>query len=283
MTAVTTSRDPIRPAAPGPVAGSPLRWLLADSWVVTRRTFLHWRQAPWGIAVNLFFPILTLLMFTYLFGGGFDVPGEGGYQDFLIPGMLALSILFGIEGTVLDVVTDSSKGVTDRFRAMPMATGAVVIGRSLADMATAVLGLLALMLTGFAMGWRWDEGIPSGLAAVGLLLLLRVAFIWLGIFLGLVLRTPEAAVIVQVLVWPIGFVSNAYVSPATMPGWLGALANANPMSATVAATRDLFGAPTWGAGSLVDAHALALAVAWPLAILAVFVPLTVRRYLRLSR
>jgi ABC-2 type transport system permease protein len=277
MTALTTS------APPAPVAGSPLRWLLADSWVVTRRTFLHWRQVPWGIAVSLLFPVLTLLMFTYLFGGGFDVPGEGGYQDFLIPGMLALSVLFGIEGTVLDVVTDSSKGVTDRFRAMPMATGAVVIGRSVADMVTATLGLVALMVTGVAMGWGWDDGIASGLAAVGLLLLLRFAFIWLGIFLGLVLKTPEAAVIVQVLVWPIGFISNAYVSPSTMPGWLGAIANANPMSATVSATRQLFGAPTWGAESWVDQHAMALAVAWPLVILAVFVPLAVRRYRSLSR
>lgn len=261
---------------------SALGWLIADSWTVTRRTFLHWRQMPWGIAVGLFFPVLTLLMFAYLFGGGFAAPGEGGYESFLVPGMLALSVLFGIEGTVLEVVTDSSKGITDRFRAMPMAPGAVLVGRSVADMISSVIGLVTLVVAGRAIGWTWDEGLGRAAAAVGLLLLVRFAFIWLGIFLGLVLKTPEGAVVVQVLVWPIGFISNAYVAPSTMPGWLGAVANANPMSATTAATRDLFGNPTWGATTWLDQNAIALAVIWPLALLAVFVPLTLRRYRNLS-
>jgi ABC-2 type transport system permease protein len=276
MTATTTS-----PAAAG--SRSPLGWLVVDSWTVTRRTFLHWRQQPWGIAVGLVFPVLTLLMFAYLFGGGFAVPGEGGYESFLVPGMLALSVLFGIEGTVLEVVTDASKGITDRFRAMPMAPGAVLVGRSAADMVTAVIGLAGLVVAGRLIGWGWHEGLGRAAVAVGLLLLLRVAFIWVGIYLGLLLKTPEAAVVVQVLVWPIGFVSNAYVAPSTMPGWLGAVAEANPMSATVAATRELFGNPTWGADSWVTENAVALAVAWPVALLAVFVPLSLHRYRSLGR
>ncbi|HMJ75088.1 MAG TPA: ABC transporter permease [Iamia sp.] len=262
---------------------SALAWLLADSWTVTRRTFLHWRQQPWGIAVGLFFPVLTLLMFAYLFGGGFDVPGTGGYESFLVPGMLALSVLFGIEGTVLEVVTDASKGITDRFRAMPMAPGAVLVGRSVADMVTAVIGLATLVAAGRAVGWTWDEGLGRAVLAVGLLLLLRFAFIWVGIYLGLLLRTPEAAVVVQVLVWPIGFVSNAYVAPSTMPGWLGAVSEANPMSATVAATRELFGNPSWGADSWMATNAVVLAIVWPVALLAVFVPLSLHRYRSLAR
>jgi ABC-2 type transport system permease protein len=270
-------------AGAAPAERSALAWLIADSWTVTRRTLLHWRQMPWGIAVGFFFPVLTLLMFAYLFGGGFDVPGEGGYEAFLVPGMLALSVMFGIEGTVLEVVTDSSKGVTDRFRAMPMAPGAVLVGRSVADMISSVIGLATLVAAGRAIGWTWDEGLGPAAAAVGLLLLLRFAFIWLGIYLGLLLKTPEAAVVVQVLVWPIGFISNAYVAPSTMPTWLAAIANANPMSATIAATRDLFGNPSWGASSWVDANALALAVIWPAVLLAVFIPLTLKRYRDLSR
>ncbi|HEX7131277.1 MAG TPA: ABC transporter permease [Iamia sp.] len=274
MTALVTPDVPVERSAPG--------WLVADSWTVTRRTFLHWRQQPWGIAVGLFFPVLTLLMFAYLFGGGFEVPGQGGYEAFLVPGMLALSVLFGIEGTVLEVVTDASKGITDRFRSMPMAPGAVLVGRSVADMVTAVIGLVSLVLAGRAIGWSWNEGLGRAALAVGLLLLLRFAFIWVGIYLGLLLRTPEAAVVVQVLVWPIGFISNAYVAPSTMPGWLGAVAEANPMSATVAATRALFGNPAWGAGSWMTDNALLLAVAWPLALVAIFVPLSLRRYRSLS-
>jgi len=279
MTAVV-----VAPAAPAvPEERSALAWLVADSWTVTRRTFLHWRQQPWGIAVGLFFPVLTMLMFACLFGGGFDVPGEGGYESYLVPGMLALSVLFGIEGTVLEVVTDSSKGITDRFRAMPMAPGALLVGRSVADMITAVVGLVTLMAAGRAVGWTWDEGLGRAALAVGLLLVLRFAFIWVGIYLGLLLKTPEAAVVVQVLVWPIGFVSNAYVAPSTMPGWLGAASEANPMSATVAATRELFGNPSWGADSWMADNAVVLALAWPLALLAVFVPLSLHRYRSLAR
>jgi ABC-2 type transport system permease protein len=275
MTALVTPDVPAERSAFG--------WLVADSWTVTRRTFLHWRQQPWGIAVGLFFPVLTLLMFAYLFGGGFEVAGEGGYEAFLVPGMLALSVLFGIEGTVLEVVTDASKGITDRFRSMPMAPGAILVGRSVADMVTAVIGLAGLVVAGRVIGWSWNEGLGRAALAVGLLLLLRFAFIWVGIYLGLLLKTPEAAVVVQVLVWPIGFISNAYVAPSTMPGWLGAVSEANPMSATVAATRDLFGNPSWGAGSWMTDNALLLAVAWPLALVAIFVPLSLRRYRSLSR
>lgn len=256
--------------------------IVEDSWTLTRRTFLHWRQQPWGVLVNLAFPVMSLLMFAYLFGGGFDVPG-GSYEAFLVPGMLALTVLFGIEGTVLAVVTDASKGVTDRFRSLPMASGAVLVGRSLADMAGAVVGLVALVATGLAIGWRWDDGLARATLAIGLLLLLRLAFVWVGIYLGLLLKTPEGAVVVQVLVWPVGFVSNAYVAPSTMPGWLAVVAEANPMSATVAATRELFGNPTWGADTWMADNALALAVAWPLALLAVFVPLALRRYRALGR
>ncbi|QYG95054.1 ABC transporter permease [Iamia sp. SCSIO 61187] len=286
MTAVSVPAPAPAPGAataPVPEERPALAWLVADSWTVTRRTFLHWRQQPWGIAVGLCFPVLTLLMFAYLFGGGFAVPGDGGYEAFLVPGMLALSVLFGIEGTVLEVVTDASKGITDRFRAMPMAPGALLVGRSAADMATAVIGLVTLVATGRLIGWTWDEGLGRAALAVGLLLLLRFAFIWVGIYLGLLLKTPEAAVVVQVLVWPVGFVSNAYVAPSTMPGWLGAVSEANPMSATVAATRDLFGNPSWGADSWMAENAVALAVAWPLALLAVFVPLALRRHRSLGR
>jgi ABC-2 type transport system permease protein len=159
----------------------------------------------------------------------------------------------------------------------------VLIGRSVADMLSSVVGLVTLVIAGRAIGWTWDEGLGRAAAAVGLLLLLRFAFIWLGIFLGLLLETPEGAVVVQVLVWPIGFVSNAYVAPSTMPGWLGAVSEANPMSATVAATRHLFGNPDWGASSWVEQHAVALAVAWPLLILAISIPVTLRTYRNLSR
>jgi ABC-2 type transport system permease protein len=115
-------------------------------------------------------------------------------------------------------------------------------------------------------------------------LLLRFALVWVGVYLGLLAKNPEAVVAVQILVWPLGFLSNAFVATATMPGWLGTIAEWNPLSATVSATRELFGNPGVGVDtSWIAQHWLAMAIVWPLAILAIFFPLSVRRYQRLSR
>jgi len=185
---------------------------------------------------------------------------------------------------VLAVTTDAAKGVTDRFRTMPMAGSAVVLGRSIADMISATLGLVVLAAAGWVMGWRWHEGVGRAAAAMGLLLLLRFAFVWVGIYLGLVLKTPEAATVVQVLVWPLGFVSSAFAPPESMPGWLGAVAEWNPVSSTVTATRELFGNPGVPEdGSWVAEHAPLMAVVWPLVLIAVFLPLAVGRYRDLRR
>jgi ABC transporter DrrB family efflux protein len=233
--------------------------------------------------MNLLFMVMVVLMFGYLFGGAMTVPGGGSYREFLLPGMFALSMLFGVEATMVAVTTDTARGVTDRFRAMPMARSAVVAGRGLADMLSSALGLAVLLVCGLLVGWGWHNSAAEALAAVGLLLLLRFAFVWVGIYLGLLVRNPEAVMAVQVLVWPIGFLSNAIAPTATMPGWLGAVAEWNPVSATASATRELFGNPGWGGVSWADQHAVLLAVAWPLLILAVFLPLAVHRWQRLSR
>jgi ABC-type multidrug transport system permease subunit len=140
-----------------------------------------------------------------------------------------------------------------------------------------------MLATGLAVGWRWHAGIGRAAAAVGLLLLLRFALVWVGVHLGLLAKGPESLMAVQILVWPLSFLSSAYTDPATMPGWLGFLAAWNPLSATVTATRALFGNPGPAGDAWPVTHALELAVLWPLALLAVFVPLAVRRWRALSR
>jgi ABC-2 type transport system permease protein len=260
-----------------------LRWAVADAWTVTGRDLLHWARQPAPVVVNLLFPVLMVVMFGYLFGGAISVPGGGNYREFLLPGLFTLTMAFGIEATMVAVTTDAARGVTDRFRSMPMAPSAVVAGRSLADMLNSALGLAVMLACGLLVGWRWHDGLGRAALAVGLLLLLRFALLWVGVFLGLAAKSPEAVAAVQILVWPLAFLSNAFVATATMPGWLGALAEWNPLSATAAATRELFGNPGWGGDTWVAEHALAMAVAWPLALLVVFVPLSVRRYQRLGR
>lgn len=266
MSAAYTTRGPARPA--------PGSYVLADCWTMTRRELAHWARQPVQVLVGLVFPVMLLLMFGYLVGGGREVTGD--YLGYLVPGMLALTMAFGLEGTMLAVTQDLNKGVIDRFRSMPMANGAVLVGRSAADMLQSAAGLVVLIAVGHALGWRTHGGAAAFLGAVGLLLLFRFAMLWIGIHLALVAGKPELVQAVQILVWPVGFLSNAFAAPEAMPGWLGTAVQWNPMSQTATAVRDLFGGPGGEPG-----HVWA-AVAWPLALLAVFLPLAVRRFRRLS-
>ncbi|MGW5601811.1 ABC transporter permease [Streptomyces rochei] len=250
-------------------------YALTDSWTMTRRELARWARQPVAVAVNLAFPVMMLLMFGYLVGGGRGVSGD--YLDYLIPGMLALTMAFGLEGTMVAVTRDLERGVVDRFRSLPMANGAVLVGRSAADMLQSVLGLAVLLAVGYALGWRAHGSAGAFLGAVGLLLLFRFAMLWVGIHLALVAGKPEMVQAVQILVWPVGFLSNAFAAPEAMPGWLGTLVQWNPMSQTATAVRDLFGSPGGESGHV------GAAVVWPLVILAVFFPLAVRRFARLSR
>ena len=265
-----------------------LRWAVADAWTVAHRDLIHWVRQPFGLVVGLLFPVMVVLMFGYLFGGAITVPGEslsssGDYREFLMPGMFAMTMAFGLERTLVSVSSDAARGVTDRFRSMPMTPSAVVLGRSIADMLNSALGLAVMVACGLLVGWRWHGSVGEALSAMGLLLLLRFSLLWVGIFLGLVVKGPESVVAVQILVWPILFLSNTLVPPETMPGWLGAISEWNPLSATVAAARELFGNPGWGGESWIAQNTLLMAIVWPLAIFAVFFPLSVRRYDRLSR
>ncbi|GLY91733.1 ABC transporter permease [Actinoallomurus iriomotensis] len=262
-----------------------MRWAVADGWTVTRRDLTHWARRPGAvIAGSVLFPIMIVLMFGYLFGGAMRTPGDGRYLEFLMPGMFAMTMVFGIGATLVSVSTDAARGVTDRFRSLPMAPSAVVVGRAAADMLNSALALAAMIACGLAVGWRARGGLGDALLAVVLLLLLRFAFVWVGVYLGLTFhRNPEAVTAVRTLEFPIGFLANAFVAPATMPGWLGAIAEWNPLSATISATRRLFGNPGWGGDSWIVHHALPMAVAWPLLIVAIFFPLSVRSFRRLRR
>ncbi len=251
-------------------------WVVSDSWTMTRRELAHWARQPVQVVVGLAFPVMMLLMFGFLVGGGRGVDGE--YVEFLVPGMLVLTMAFGLEGTMTAVTRDLGKGVIDRFRAMPMSSSAVLVGRSAADMLQSAVGLAVLAGVGMLLGWRWHGSAGAALTAFALLLLLRFAMLWIGIHLGMVAGRPELVQAVQILVWPVGFLSNAFASPASMPGWLGVVVEWNPMSATATAVRDLFGNPAAASDSWAFDHAGLLAVGWPLLLLAVFFPLAVRRF-----
>ena len=254
---------------------------LRAGWILTQRDLAHWARQPWTPIFGLLFSIMLVLVFGFLFGGAITVPGGGEYLDFLLPGMLALSMMFGVEATATAMAADTRRGITDRFRSMPIPSASVALGRAGADLANTMVELAVLILGGLLIGWRISSGPASVALAVLLLLLLRFAVLWIGIFLGLTLRGEGATTAVQVLVWPIGFLSTAIVSAETMPGWLGAVAAWNPLSATASAARELFGNPTGvTTGPLAD-NAVWLAIGWPVLLIAVFVPLSARAYRRL--
>ncbi|OLT49277.1 multidrug ABC transporter permease [Saccharomonospora sp. CUA-673] len=249
---------------------------------MTTRELQHWRNRPGLVVFGWLFPVLMLAMFQGLLGGALGMATGGSYVDFLMPGMLVITMFFGLESTMTAVSLDASRGVTDRFRSLPMSASAVLAGRCSADLLNSLVGLGFVVAAGFAFGWRPDAGVGAWLTVLGLLVLLRVAVLWIGVYLGLRVRGQESISAVQVSVWPVMFLSGVFVDTSTMPAWLGAVADVNPLTATVGAVREAFGVaavqPSW----LVDAAPWP-AVVWPLVLIAVFLPLAVRTWRGLGR
>ncbi|WP_103501744.1 MULTISPECIES: ABC transporter permease [unclassified Streptomyces] len=272
---------PVLPLRPPTTPLARLRWAAGDDWTLTRRNMTHVVRAPEEIALYFSLPIVFVLVFGYVFGGGMAVPDGGGYREFLVPGVFVMTMLYGMGATATAVATDVGRGVVDRFRAMPVARSALLTGRSAADLLRALLETTALVATGLLVGWGWHRGVGNALLALSLVLLLRVAITWVGIWIGLVVPNPDTVgVIIFPLAFPFTAISNVFVAPELMPGWLGAVSEWNPLSATAAAIRELFGNPGVAGDSWAGEHALLLAVAWPVLIIAVFAPLAVRRYQR---
>ncbi|MGH3352068.1 MAG: ABC transporter permease [Nocardioides sp.] len=267
------------------VHGSRITWAAVDTWVVARRHLLHLVRRPDELLGTLMIPVMAVAMFGFVFGDAFgvamNVPGEQ-YREFLLPGLFALTMAFGIGNTTISVAEDVRGGVLDRMRSLPMSPVAVLAGRSLADVILAVVELGILMGLGTLFGWQAHDG-GAILAALGLLVVLRLAFSWVGILLGLLVSGPEAAMKYFALVFPLAMIADTIVPTDLMPGWLGGVAAWNPLTSTVIATRDLFGNTAAPATTWIGEHAMTTAVLWPVAIIAVCLPLAMVRLRRLGR
>ncbi|RKN07666.1 ABC transporter permease [Streptomyces radicis] len=261
---------------------------IRDSLVVTRRNLLRMLRIPEVVVFGLIQPIMFVVLFSYVFGGSITLPGAGNdpdaYRAFLMGGIFAQTVTFATAGSSAGIAEDMQKGIIDRFRSLPMARGAVLTGRTFADLVQTAAILLVLALVALAVGWRIHDGLPKALAAFGILLLFGYAFTWIGALIGLSVRSPEAATSGG-LVWlfPLTFVSNAFVPSENMPGWLQPVAEWNPFSATVLAVRDLFGnlppnSPTPDAWPM--QHPVLASLIWSAVIIAVFRTLAVRKYKR---
>lgn len=283
----TSAPAPQEEAAYG--AGSRLIWAVRDCWTIVLQEMTHLIRQPSTLAWQVGFPVVMVLMFVYVFGSAMDVTGQGageGYVDFAMPGMFALTMALGFMDTAYAVTHNKEKGFMDRFRSMPMAASAPVTGRALSDVIRATLDLVIIVAVALLIGWRSGGSLGATLLAFALLLWLRLALIFVGIFLGLCIKNTETAGMLFAVAFPLGFISSVFTPPEMMPGWLGAIAAWNPVSSTATAIRELFQTP--GANFLepaywIDGHALAAAVIWPAVILLIFGPLAVRQFRRLSR
>ncbi|MEV0006679.1 ABC transporter permease [Streptomyces sp. NPDC051840] len=280
MSAVTDTRTVPPMKARGAIGRS-----VADSLVVARRNLIRMARIPEMVIFGLVQPIMFVVLFTYVFGGSIKVGGSlssTDYKEFLMAGIFAQTVTFATAGAGAGIADDMHKGLIDRFRSLPMARGAVLTGRTLADLVQTALTLVVLAGVALIIGWRTHENIGKVLLGFLLLLLLGYAFSWIGALIGLVVRTPEAATSGG-LIWlfPLTFISNAFVDANQMPTVLRHIAEWNPFSATVQACRELFGNLPPGFVTP-DAwpmqHPILASVIWSVLIVAVFRTLAVRKY-----
>ena len=250
-----------------------LRNTVSDTLVLARRSILRIRRQPDLLVGFTIQPVMFVLLFVYVFGGAIQTPGFD-YVDFLMPGIIVQSMAFGGFVTALGLAEDLKKGLIDRFRSLPMSRAAVVTGRILADVGTNIVQLVVMIGVGLAVGFSFSTGVLKVIAGIALLLLIGYAFSWVFAFIGLTASSPEASNAYGfTILFPLTFVSSAFVPVESMPSWLESFAEHNPFTTMVDAMRALFlGTP---AGSDVWAS-----VVWSVGIVAVFGPLSVWRYRR---
>jgi ABC transporter DrrB family efflux protein len=253
---------------------SSLAYAVSDTMVLAKRSLLRIPRAPDLLLSFTVQPIIFVLLFVYVFGGAIKTPGFEDYTDFLMPGIVAQTMSFGGFVTALGLAEDLKKKLIDRFRSLPMSRSAVLAGRTLADVATNVISLTIMVAVGLAVGFRFHSSPLEVVAGIGLMLLFGYAFSWIFAYCGLVASSGESAQAIGfIVIFPITFISSAFVPVDSMPSWLQPIAENNPFTTVVDAMRALWvdapaGNDIWGA------------VLWSVGLIAVFAPLSVARYRR---
>ena len=271
MTAVTDAA--VRPSG---TSGS----ALSDTIVVTWRNLKRIPRIPELAAFAILQSVMFVLLFAFVFGGAIIIPG-GSYREYLMPGIFAQTLAFASATTTIGITDDMQKGLVDRFRSLPMTRSSFLTGRTIADVVYNFGILVVLMVSGLAVGWRIRNGIGPFFAGLAIALLFAYAMSWLGVFVGQLVPTVEVAQQVAfTVVFPITFISNAFVPLQSLPGWLQPFAEWNQVSVLTASMRIFFG-NTLGQpprDTFPAEHPVLLTVLWCVLIVAIFAPLAVRKY-----
>jgi ABC-2 type transport system permease protein len=274
MTALVETRVPIR-----------RRSVLQASLTVVWRNLLHIRRMPEMLMDVTIQPVMFVLLFVYVFGGSIQVPGSN-YEEFLLPGIMAQTIVFSSAIVAIGLTNDLDKGIVDRFKSLPISRSSVLIGRSISSLIHSSIGIVVMGLTGLIVGWRIREGFLNAVLAYLLLLLFGFSMIWLGIWVGSLMRSVEAVQgFMFTVMFPLTFVAATFAPTENMPHWLRVIAEWNPVSALTQACRDLWGN---GPGAPADAqwpmHQPVIAsIGWSILFTALFAPLAVAAFRRRSR
>jgi ABC-2 type transport system permease protein len=276
MTATATTR-------PSPPSGF-TDWL-SDGWITTRRNLIKIKRVPDILVFTTLQPIMFVLLFTYIYAGVIEIPGSS-YKEFIMAGIFAQTVVFGSTYSGSAMAQDLKDGIIDRFRSLPMSPSAVLIGRTNGDLLINAMSMVVMMTTGFIVGWRVNSSFLEAVAGVALLLLFAYALSWVMAFLGMLVRSPEVINNVSFLVlFPLTFISSAFVPIETLPTPLRIFAEYNPVSALIQAARELFGnvppgtpvPDVWTLQNPVPTVLIGVVV-----VLFVFVPLAVRKFKQIS-
>jgi ABC transporter DrrB family efflux protein len=267
------------------IPGTRLREGASDAFVMTKRSLLHIPRVPELLVFSTIQPIMFVLLFAYVFGGAIDTHGHGSYREYLLAGVFVQTVAFASASTAVGLAEDMQRGLIDRFKSLPMARSAVLLGRTFADLVRNVFICAIMAGAGYIVGWRVRDGALKALAAFALILLFAYAMMWVGALIGLSVSNAETANTAGFIwLFPVTFLSNAFAPIGTMPTFLQHVATWNPVSATVQAARELFGNPAIAppSHSLPVDHPILVSVGWSILLLAVFIPWSVRKYARVS-
>jgi ABC-2 type transport system permease protein len=255
---------------------------LTDSMIITKRQLLQLARVPEVLIFSTIQPVMFVLLFRYVFGGSIETGQPGGYVQLLMPGIFVQTVAFTLAATASGLAEDMKKGLIDRFRSLPIARSALIVGRTLGDSLLNIVVLAVMGLAGYLVGWRPTSGLFSVVLAFLFLLFFGYALSWVGIYIGLSARDARVVQNVSFLVtFPLTFLSNAFAPTTGMPRPLQYVAEWNPVSTMVAACRQLFGLENqFGAtaGSFPSENPLTMSLIYMALIMIVFVPMSVKKY-----
>jgi ABC transporter DrrB family efflux protein len=259
--------------------------LLRSSAMVVRRNLIHIKRMPELLLDVTIQPVMFVLLFAFVFGSSIAVPGTN-YREFLVPGIMAQTIVFSSFIVALGLTTDLDKGIVDRLKSLPISRSTILVGRSISSLIHSSIGVTVMAATGLLIGWRVRDGFGHAVEAFAILLLFGFGMIWVGIWVGSVMRSVESVNgFMFTVMFPLTFVANTFAPTSTMPTWLRTVAEWNPVSSLTQSLRELWGngphAPSSAAWPL--QHAELVTVAWALVITAVFAPLAIAAFRRRSR